>query len=204
MSDASEMLFTQTDLILNACSQNEQAGAHFQFNADFRPFLSAFPSSVKTLWLSTEGMTTLYPVMVLTCRRGIFHRTLKAEQLIVSSWMSKGGLRRSVPCRRKEREGTQVVSFVGLGNICPAPSCDLRSLRPYRWKQRDNMVMSLRWYRAWNCKSPLEAAVFLRYQMEKKMWTWMKMFWLCWYYDGKFSEGLSDTSGDCVWASSDL
>lgn len=38
---------------------------------------------------------TLYPVMVLTCRRGIFHRTLKAVQLTVSSWMSSGGLRRS-------------------------------------------------------------------------------------------------------------
>lgn len=42
--------------------------------------------------------------MVLTCRRGIFHRTLKAEQLIVSSWMSNGGLRRSVSCKRKKKE----------------------------------------------------------------------------------------------------
>lgn len=41
------------------------------------------------------SLITLYPVMVLTCLRGIFHRTLKAVQLIVSSWMSNGGLRRS-------------------------------------------------------------------------------------------------------------
>lgn len=40
--------------------------------------------------------------MVLTWRRGIFHRTLKAEQLIVSSWMSNGGLRRSVSCKKKK------------------------------------------------------------------------------------------------------
>lgn len=41
--------------------------------------------------------------MVLTCRRGIFHRTLKAVQLIVSSWMSSGGLRRSGLYKHTER-----------------------------------------------------------------------------------------------------
>lgn len=80
----------------------------------------------------TQEMTTLYPVMVLTCRRGIFHRTLKAEQLIVSSWMSNGGLRRSVSCqrRRKEREtdaGGEFFCFflVGFGKIgARAPTAD--------------------------------------------------------------------------------
>lgn len=47
---------------------------------------------------------TLYPVMVLTCRRGIFHRTLKAVQFKVSSWMSNGGLSRSEAIRAEKKE----------------------------------------------------------------------------------------------------
>lgn len=47
-----------------------------------------------------EKWTTLYPVMVLTCRRGIFHRTLKAVQFMVSNWMSNGGLSRSEGAKR--------------------------------------------------------------------------------------------------------
>lgn len=60
------------------------------------PFSCSEDSSPHLSPAVTHKMTTLYPVMVLTCLRGIFHRTLKAEQLIVSSWMSNGGLRRSV------------------------------------------------------------------------------------------------------------
>lgn len=46
---------------------------------------------------------TLYPVMVLTWRRGIFQRTRRAVQLSVSSWMSRGGLSRSV-CEKEKWE----------------------------------------------------------------------------------------------------
>lgn len=53
--------------------------------------------------------TTLYPVMVLTCRRGIFHRTLKAVQFMVSSWMSSGGLSRSEGVKAK-KGGTESVN----------------------------------------------------------------------------------------------
>ncbi len=64
--------------------------------------LNSFATSVyKIMW--SQFVPTLYPVMVLTCRRGIFHRTLKAVQLIVSSWMSNGGLRRSDLCKHMER-----------------------------------------------------------------------------------------------------
>lgn len=41
-----------TTFFPNAWSQKERAGAHFQFTADFLPFLSAFPSFVRTLLLS--------------------------------------------------------------------------------------------------------------------------------------------------------
>lgn len=102
--------------------------------------------------------------MVLTWRRGIFHRTLKAEQLIVSSWMSNGGLRRSVSCKKKrERERRQADAgseFGGFWKYFPlvwhqaelftrmpvlfemkvrqsVPAWELKSLRPYWWKQRD-------------------------------------------------------------------
>lgn len=106
--------------------------------------------------------------MVLTWRRGIFHRTLKAEQLIVSSWMSKGGLRRSVSCKKKkerEKRQTQTVSLVAFGNI--VPSSDTRP------------------------------------NFSQECWFYSRRT-DCRYGDGIFSGGLSDTSGDSVWASSDL
>lgn len=70
------------------------------------------------MWI--QFVTTLYPVMVLTCRLGIFHRTLKAVQLIVSSWMSNGGLRRSGLYKHAERHHQwrkQNTRHCALGNI---------------------------------------------------------------------------------------
>lgn len=166
--------------------------------------------------------------MVLTWRRGIFHRTLKAEQLIVSSWMSNGGLRRSVSCKKKrEREDrqTQAVSLVAFGNIFPSsdtrPNFSQECWFYSRWKS-DNLCLpeswevfahtdesrgtALRLDRAWNYTSSLQAAMlFISDGGGGKMrWTDENVFWLCRYGDGIFSRGLSDTSGDCVWASSDL
>lgn len=59
-----------------------------------------------------QSLTTLYPVMVLTCRRGIFHRTLKVVQFIVSSWMSNGGLIRSGLNKHTERQTVREIEHV--------------------------------------------------------------------------------------------
>lgn len=67
--------------------------------------------------------------MVLTCRRGIFHRTLKAVQLMVSSWMSNGGLSRSEGVTTKEEgRSREQIEQTQTGVVrVPAPIYAVRS-----------------------------------------------------------------------------
>lgn len=83
------------------------------------------------------------------------------------------------------------------------PAWELRSLHPYWWKQRDcaQIGPGLKLH----VFPPGSHVVHIRWRGGGVMrWTDENVFWLCRYGDGIFSGGLSDTSGDCVWASSDL
>lgn len=169
--------------------------------------------------------------MVLTWRRGIFHRTLKAEQLIVSSWMSNGGLRRSVSCKKKKERQRKKTDrrrqwVWWLLEIFSPRLTPGRTFHKNAGFIRDESQTICSCLRAEKSSSILMKAEGLRsdwtrpeitrlpsrqpccsYQMEgggEMRWTNENVFWLCRYGDGIFSGGLSDTSGDCVWASSDL
>lgn len=163
---------------------------------------SAHPSSV-----ITQEMITLYPVMVLTCRRGIFHRTLKAEQLIVSSWMSNGGLRRSVSCKRKRETVDAGGEFGGfqkyLSLVWQQAKLNISRERSfYSRRESDSLLLpeswevfvqndesrgtALRLDQAWNYTSPSRQPCYsdIRWRKKNEVNRWkcfltLQVLWWC-------------------------